>query len=88
MKEETPTPAQTQRLASLGFMVASVCHEVSNPLAAVSSMLQILQSKRGVTPETIKTRVKRIFIKLSAESRAQAVVRAQSLGLLRDIDVN
>lgn len=54
MKEETPTPAQTQRLASLGFMVASVCHEVSNPLAAVSSMLQILQSKRGVTPETME----------------------------------
>ena len=35
-------------------MLASVCHEVSNPLAAVSSMLQILQSKRGVTPETME----------------------------------
>ena len=35
-------------------MLASVCHEVSNPLAAVSSMLQILQSKRGVTPETLE----------------------------------
>ncbi|HVJ10619.1 MAG TPA: ATP-binding protein [Burkholderiales bacterium] len=54
MKEENPIPAQTQRLASLGFMVASVCHEVSNPLAAVSSMLQILQSKRGVTAETLE----------------------------------
>ena len=54
MKEESPIPAQTQRLASLGFMVASVCHEVSNPLAAVSSMLQILQSKRGITPETLE----------------------------------
>jgi C4-dicarboxylate-specific signal transduction histidine kinase len=54
MKDESPLPAQTQRLASLGFMVASVCHEVSNPLAAVSSMLQILQSKRGVTPETME----------------------------------
>jgi LuxR family maltose regulon positive regulatory protein len=39
----------------------------------------------GVTPETIKTHVKRIFSKLSAASRAQAVVRAQSLGLLRGI---
>jgi LuxR family maltose regulon positive regulatory protein len=39
----------------------------------------------GVTPETIKTHVKRIFAKLSAESRAQAVVRAQSLGFLRNI---
>ena len=48
------TQAQTQRLASLGFILASVCHEVSNPLAAVSSMLQILKSKRGVTPETMK----------------------------------
>lgn len=54
MKEESPISAQTQRLASLGFMLASVCHEVSNPLAAVSSMLQILQSKRGITPETLE----------------------------------
>lgn len=45
--------AQTQRLAALGFMVAGVCHEVSNPLAAVHSMLQILQSKRGVSRETM-----------------------------------
>jgi signal transduction histidine kinase len=35
-------------------MVAGVCHEVSNPLAAVHSMLQILQSKRGVTPDTLE----------------------------------
>jgi two-component system NtrC family sensor kinase len=54
VKDESHIPAQTQRLASLGFMLASVCHEVSNPLAAVSSMLQILQSKRGVTPETLE----------------------------------
>ena len=54
MKEENSLSAQTQRLASLGFMLASVCHEVSNPLAAVSSMLQILQSRRGVTPETLE----------------------------------
>jgi LuxR family maltose regulon positive regulatory protein len=36
----------------------------------------------GVAPETIKTHLKRIFQKLSAESRTQAVVRAQSLGML------
>jgi LuxR family maltose regulon positive regulatory protein len=39
----------------------------------------------GVAPETVKTHVKRIFIKLSAETRSQAVVRAQSLGLLRNV---
>ena len=53
-KTEEAANAQTQRLAALGFMVAGVCHEVANPLAAVHSMLQILQSKRGVTPETME----------------------------------
>ena len=50
---ERPSDAQTQRLAALGFMVAGVCHDVSNPLAAIHSMLQILQSKRGVSAETM-----------------------------------
>ena len=50
---DAPDP-QTQRLASLGFMLAGVCHEVSNPLAAIHSMVQILQSPRGVGPETIE----------------------------------
>ena len=39
----------------------------------------------GIAPETIKTHLKRIFQKLSAESRTQAVVRAQSLGVLKTI---
>jgi two-component system NtrC family sensor kinase len=52
--EGQASDAQTQRLAALGFMLASVCHELSNPLAAIHSMLQILQSKRGVTPETME----------------------------------
>jgi signal transduction histidine kinase len=43
-----------QRLASLGFMLAGVCHEVANPLAAVHSMVQILQAPRGVSPETLE----------------------------------
>src|SRR5207302_834790 len=49
-----PSDAQTQRLAVLGFMLAGVCHEISNPLAAIHSMLQILQSKRGVSRETLE----------------------------------
>ena len=35
----------------------------------------------GVAPETIKTHLKRIFLKLSARTRAEAVVRAQRTGL-------
>lgn len=35
---------QTERLASLGFMAASVCHELSNPLTAIRSLIQRLES--------------------------------------------
>jgi LuxR family maltose regulon positive regulatory protein len=37
----------------------------------------------GIAPETVKSHVKRIFDKLSVGKRAQAIARAQSLGLLR-----
>src|SRR5205814_1300530 len=40
--------------ALLGVMVAGVSHEVADPLAAIHSMLQILQSKRAVPPETLE----------------------------------
>ena len=35
----------------------------------------------GIAPETVKSHVKRIFEKLSVGRRAQAIARAQSLGL-------
>lgn len=35
-----------------------------------------------VTPETVKSHIKRIFVKLSARNRAEAVSRAVELGLL------
>ena len=38
---------QTARLASLGFMVAGVCHEVTNPLTALHSIVQILRAEKA-----------------------------------------
>jgi DNA-binding CsgD family transcriptional regulator len=35
----------------------------------------------AITPETVKSHVKHIFAKLNVEKRAQAVSRAQVLGL-------
>ncbi|MEA3131229.1 MAG: hypothetical protein QOF46_3024, partial [Paraburkholderia sp.] len=36
----------------------------------------------GITPETVKSHVKSIFVKLAVDKRAQAVARAQALGLV------
>ena len=72
-----PAPAnpQTTRLASLGFMIAGVCHEVANPLSAIHSMIQILQSRRGVTPETLEKGLANIAANLS---RVLAITRRLS----------
>src|SRR5678816_903923 len=36
--------AQLARLASLGFMVAGICHELANPLTAINSTIQLLRT--------------------------------------------
>jgi len=40
----------------------------------------------GVAPETVKSHVKNIFVKLAVDKRAHAVARAQTLGLVRSHD--
>lgn len=66
------THAQTARLASLGFMLASVSHEISNPLAAVHSILQVLQSKKENSPETLEKGLRNIA---SSVRRILAITR-------------
>ena len=53
-RELDPGGAQAARLASLGFMVAGVCHEVANPLTAIHSMVQLLQSSNPLQPEMLE----------------------------------
>jgi LuxR family maltose regulon positive regulatory protein len=38
----------------------------------------------GIAPETVKSHVKSIFVKLAVDKRAHAVARAQALGLVRN----
>lgn len=50
-----------------------IAHGMSNKRIALSL---------GITPETVKTHAKSIFMKLSTRTRAQAVARAEAIGLL------
>lgn len=54
--------AQTARMASIGFMLSGVCHEVSNPLAATYSMVQILQSQENLPEHVMREGLEKIAV--------------------------
>jgi LuxR family maltose regulon positive regulatory protein len=73
----------TQRRASL------IAEALSPREGKVLELLGVGQSNKdiartlSIAPETVKSHVKNIFVKLSVERRSQAVARALSLGLIR-----
>ena len=71
---------------------ASPTSGIAEPLSVrEGEILSLIAQGRGnkeiarilsIAPETVKSHVKNIFIKLNVQKRAQAVSRAQSLGLI------
>jgi LuxR family transcriptional regulator, maltose regulon positive regulatory protein len=41
-----------------------------------------IAQRLDITPETVKSHAKNIFYKLAAQTRAQAVARAEALGII------
>jgi DNA-binding CsgD family transcriptional regulator len=73
------TPGNPQARATLGISAREL--EVLHELAAGRSNKEIA-ARLGVSPNTVKTHIARLFEKLEARRRTEALAKARELGLI------
>ncbi len=90
IRDDTRNTAQTKdrahyidRLLDERESLSAREHNIVELIAQGQSNKEIARSL-GIAPETVKSHVKSIFVKLAVDKRAHAVARAQALGLLRN----
>jgi DNA-binding CsgD family transcriptional regulator len=74
-----PAPGNPQAVAALGITTRELA--VLEALAAGASNKEIAR-RLAVSPNTVKTHVARLYAKLDARRRTDAVARARALGIL------
>ncbi|HEY1506451.1 MAG TPA: response regulator transcription factor [Stellaceae bacterium] len=82
-----PAMERHQRSAGLGSKFVAACLLSSRERSILERIGQGKSNKEiakdlSIAPETVKSHVKNIFVKLAVKKRAQAVARAQGLGLV------
>jgi DNA-binding CsgD family transcriptional regulator len=82
MHRAAPTPFEVNTRAQQSLGISEREFEVLGLLAAGRSNKQIARQLE-ISPNTVKTHVARLFEKLEARRRTQAIGRARELGLVR-----
>ena len=85
LAETTPTTARndspTPKIGFTGKLLSEREQNIINLMAQGNSDKEIARSL-AISPETVKTYVRRIFVKLNVYKRTRAVALAQSLGIV------